>query len=1363
MAKKDRIEFAILQEFESTVDPNTGRVPSEKLYDIQMELQRNPLSRPRYIDPIEWEERGPSNIAGRTRALLIDQADPTGNTVFAGSVSGGIWKTTGALTPTPTWSHVSVQMDNLAIGCLVQDPSNASVMYAGTGEGYFNVDAVKGNGIWKSTNGGQSWNRLSSTANDDFSYTLDLVIGSSGHLFASTRNNGVLRSVNGGQSWTKVLGDGAGASTDRAVDLERMTDGTLFVTMGLFETGGIFRSYDNGNSWTKLTNGLPSVGYHRIEIAVAPSNNNIVYALFQDGQTGECSALYKSTNKGNSWQPMNIPNAYGMSNFTRNQAWYNLAIAVDPTDHNRLIVGGIDLHLSENGGTSWSQISQWAGLAGIPYVHADQHVIVFDANSPAIFFGNDGGVARCPDITAAIPVLEPINTGYNVTQFYGAAIHPVGAVPEIIAGAQDNGTQLFNAPGMNVTTEIAGGDGSICHIDQNDPNIRIATYVFNNYYVSIDGGLNYALKSFNDFGRFANPSVYDNSSQKLYASNWAGSYFRWENPAQSGSATTSVVVPAFGQAIVTAVALSPLVANRAYFGLNNGDVVRVDNIHSGSSKSGTVVLNRSVGSVSCIAVDGNDDDHLLVSYSNYGVESIWETRDGGQTWLDSEGNLPDLPVRWIVFDPENDDRALIATDLGIWRTDDLQGAGTNWYTESNEMSGVRVDQLVFRESDHYLAAASHGRGLFTSQSFVRPQINFGQTEMSLSEQPGDGTFGSCNIDYHIIQVPVSISAPPISTVNVTFSIEPNSSAQPGTDFVLNTPSLSFTPAGPLNKQIQIKILDEAIEESVETVVLKINGPSEFIGDNHTAVIHLFDDDHDPGQQGSATVELGQGSSTSFYYPFGGYYEDGRSQFIFQAGELLAAGLSAGNLHQLSLYITQKNSSIPFNNFNIRLKNISLDQFDPSGSTFLTGSTTVYSGNVLTQAGWNEFSFDQDFYWNGSDHLLVDICFNNQNWSDDDVVRSSGTSFISVQYSGMDGTSGCSIPVAGNVSNQRPDVRFVASQPVQLADEVCQKSTTIIQGEQAHFYRDGKLIASVENLMGQNINCLDISLDRVGDGIDYPAWMEGAGVSEKTFYVDADLEAPYRISLYYHPDELAGWPDPMALSIIKTDGLVSQNAGENYEVIPNADLEIEVLDNGIMVYRGVFESFSGFALTDLEPSTLFIEWLSFEVEKEPELNRIKWVLADRTDDALITLQRVYGDPGFPEDIAWFDTRQGKEFEYTDEEVKAGQTYYRLRFTDGEGRESWSPLRSVFRTGEQGISVNLYPNPVAERLFVDYPADQTVRVVRLIDFQGKTAGRWEFGQENNGKAEIPVAFVTPGIYLVEIRFDSGEKQVKRMIRQ
>jgi hypothetical protein len=721
LPKMQRIDKAIEQEFEKTKELATGEVPRERLMAAKQladPLRNLPPSNRAAIAGITWDERGPNNVSGRTRAILVDENDASGNTLWAGGVGGGLWKTTNALATNPSWTAINDLFENMAISSIAQDPSNGQNIYFGTGEGWFNADAIRGLGIWKSSNGGTSWNQLSSTNNSTFHYVQKIVVASNGDVFACTRNNGLMRSTNGGSSWTKVLGSGTGGGgTNRAADIEIASNGDLYCSLGIFTTDGIYKSTNGGTSWTKLTGGgLPSSGYQRIELAPAPSNSARIYAVFQ-GTNYDCSGIYRSDDGGTSWTSLPVPSAFGMSNFCRGQAWYDLIAAVDPSNANRIFIGGIDILVSNNSGSSWSQITQWYGGGGYQYAHADQHAMVFQSgNNSRLYFGNDGGVFRTTNSTAGTPTITFISNGYNVTQFYAADIHPSAAVNEYLAGAQDSGTQRFTSAGMNNTNEVTGGDGAFCHIDQDQPNIQISSYVYNAYRITNNSWGSYISRTIgSSAGSFINPTDYDSDANILYGCYNNGQY-SYVSSVGSSNTTGSRSISAFNNGKVTNVRVSPNVANRVYFGLSNGEVVRVDNAHT-SSASGTIVRNGS-GSVSCVTIEDGNEDHILVTYSNYGQVSVYETTNGGTSWTNIEGNLPDMPVRWIEFAPGNTDQAVIATELGVSSTDNLNGTSTNWGPTNGGLANTRVDMLAWRSSDNEMIAATHGRGLYSTDDFA---------------------------------------------------------------------------------------------------------------------------------------------------------------------------------------------------------------------------------------------------------------------------------------------------------------------------------------------------------------------------------------------------------------------------------------------------------------------------------------------------------------------------------------------------------------------------------------------------------------------------------------------------------------------
>jgi hypothetical protein len=390
-------------------------VPRSKLINAQQIMEQKMAQQPllRAVGGLFWEERGPSNVGGRTRALLYDLNDAANGykKVWAGSAGGGLWYTNNIEVTTPQWHRVNDLMGNLAVTAIAQNPSNTQVMYAGTGEGWFNSDAIQGLGIWKSTDGGVSWNQLSATNNSNFYHIQRVVVTSSGTVLASTRANGLYRSIDAGVSWTKVLGSGVTASTDRAADIEIASDGKIYATMGIFNGDGIYRSADDGINWTKIYTAASDE--NRIELGCAPANADVIYALVHDANgvddissTADDNSIKKimktinATSGTPTWSSTSLPSwcdqGSASTDFTRNQAWYDLAVRIDPSDENTVYVGGVDILKSTNGGTSWTQLTQWSNnCGGGALVHADIHEIIFKPGSSTdLLTGNDGGIYR---------------------------------------------------------------------------------------------------------------------------------------------------------------------------------------------------------------------------------------------------------------------------------------------------------------------------------------------------------------------------------------------------------------------------------------------------------------------------------------------------------------------------------------------------------------------------------------------------------------------------------------------------------------------------------------------------------------------------------------------------------------------------------------------------------------------------------------------------------------------------------------------------------------------------------------------------------------------------------------------------------
>jgi hypothetical protein len=736
----DGMQKAMRQEFFMTRDPALNIVPKERLL-AAIKFMSN--ARTTQATDLSWNERGPNNIGGRSRAIMIDQRDPTGNTVFAASVSGGIFKTTNFISPSANWTVIDDHMANLAVTVLVQDKNNPNTMYAGTGEGWFNVDAVRGAGIFKSSDGGISWNQLASTA--QFEYVQDIVIDNNGNVYTSLRNltssnRGVMRSTNGGTSWTQVLGiplTDIGYTTGRAADLEVASNGDIYATLGIFTRTMVLKSDFTSHgattgapgTWTDITPTHSDITF-RGELAVAPSNPQKLYLMMQDSATDKVLNFYTSNNGGTTWTSTSVASGSPLDNALNNgsssQTWYDLISAVDSTNANIVVVGGIELAKSTVGGSTWATISNSAT------VHVDQHALVF-LNSSNLLVGNDGGIYHTSNFTNANPAFSQKNNGFNATQFYGCDFHPMDD-NYFLAGAQDNNTQQFTGPGINSTTPVVGGDGAIPHIKQTDGQLQIAASTNNTYYRSTNGGNTFATLGGsinNGRGQFINPTDFDDGQNILYAGDDIGKYYCITGLAGTPSGAVKTISQ-MGDRGMTAVKVDPLAANTIWIGASTVDgsanalqplVIKITNA-SGATPAVSFATTISAGNgayISSIDVDPSDANNVLVTISNFGTPSVWESTNGGTSFTNIEGNLPDMPVFCGLFAPPGAQLSgstgggiILGTDLGVWTTSSVNGTSTQWISNNSGLANVPVYMIKYRPANTSLVAATHGRGLFTT-------------------------------------------------------------------------------------------------------------------------------------------------------------------------------------------------------------------------------------------------------------------------------------------------------------------------------------------------------------------------------------------------------------------------------------------------------------------------------------------------------------------------------------------------------------------------------------------------------------------------------------------------------------------------
>jgi photosystem II stability/assembly factor-like uncharacterized protein len=709
--KYDQPDKAMLWYYEQRAYPN-NRIPDNWRDEALKHINLNNVSKSNSPEVLSWTQLGPGNIGGRIRAIAVHPTDP--NTVYIGAVAGGVWKSVNGGT---TWTILNDFMANLAVCALVIDPNNPNTIYAGTGEGFFNLDAIRGAGIFKSNDAGASWTQLSSTNSTDFYYVNDLDFDAlNGVLYAATRK-GLYSSNDGGANFTAKLTGSGNDVHCMDIEIANTNPRTIFATFGLFGQAQIWRSTDAGVSFFQ---NMSLANYGRIEMAVSQSNPGVAYASFMDLSTYGTGAIIYTTNAGSNWFYATVPGpSYsGAQTYTGGQAWYDNILAVDPDNANSVLAGGIDNWKSTNGGTNWMQKSNWYAWSGAPpYVHADQHAYVFaPSNSNIVYLGNDGGIYKS---TNKGETWTSLNNNLFITQFYYGAVNPSGTV--YAGGTQDNGT--LRTTGTTNWTEILGGDGGATEIDFNNTNNIYMEYVNLAIFKSTNGGSTYfkAMNGIptgpNDFDgttdrtQFISPFSMDPNNSSILV---AGTYRIWRttNGAANWSAISADLTgdgSGGSGATISTVIVAKGNSNVIYAGCSNGRVQVTTDAGSSWNLRTSGLPNLSVTK---ITTDPNSPATAYVTFSGYTASSkIYKTTNYGASWTNISGNLPNLPTNCAFVNPANGNNIYVGTDVGVFSTTD---GGSSWVQDVGGMANVPVLDLDYRASDNKLFAATHGRSMYSS-------------------------------------------------------------------------------------------------------------------------------------------------------------------------------------------------------------------------------------------------------------------------------------------------------------------------------------------------------------------------------------------------------------------------------------------------------------------------------------------------------------------------------------------------------------------------------------------------------------------------------------------------------------------------
>ena len=656
-------------------------------------------SSPTNIGVGDWSLVGPLNgntLNGIGRVNAIAFHPTLTNTIYVGAPAGGLWKSSNNGV---TWSTNTDLLPNLGVSAIVIDPLHPDTMYIGTGDR--DAGDTYSIGVLKTVDGGQSWQTTGLTYGVNQSRRITgMVIHPTitNQLVCATRQ-GMYRTTDGGATWTLAQG-----GTFQNVKSVPGAEHLLYA--GTYNNARVWYSRDFGATWTQAASNLPTSGIRRAEVAVTGADTNYVYAVYGANNNG-LYGVYRSTDRGVTWTQMHgsTPNILDWStngSGTGGQAWYDLTIGVSHTNKNLVLVGGVNIWRSTNGGNNFSLCGHWYGGGGVDFVHADHHALEFKPGTGTAYVGNDGGVYISSTAGQNGQWTERCD-GLAITQYYKISTSPADK-NLTLAGAQDNGTHRSNAAGWS---KVGGGDGMDNGIAFNNANTMYRSIYYGNFNKSVNGGGNWNA-SFNlppsGSGNWVTPFVVSQiNSDVLYA----GFDKLWKS-TNAGASFTATSAAIWGSTKIDVVAEAPSDANYLYVGLNQR-VYR--SINGGSTWTLITGIIADQAHVTDIAVNPSDELHIAITKTGYGSNHVYESFDGGNSWYNRTANLPSIPANAIRFEPGTNGIMLVGTDVGCYfRT----GSMSQWEPFMEGLPNVIINDIEFISGEQIVRVGTYGRGVWES-------------------------------------------------------------------------------------------------------------------------------------------------------------------------------------------------------------------------------------------------------------------------------------------------------------------------------------------------------------------------------------------------------------------------------------------------------------------------------------------------------------------------------------------------------------------------------------------------------------------------------------------------------------------------
>lgn len=674
------------------------------LIDKQNELQSNtwnligPVTNPNkynvYID---------SKGLGRVNIVRFHPKDE--KNIWIGSATGGVWHT---IDGGKTWENFPfTQFLSLGVSDIAISPTDPNIVYVATGD----ADGSLGTGgsfysigVIKTTDGGKTWNVTNlayELANTTVISRLQVKKDNPNVVLAAT-NNGIYKTTNGGADWQRV---GVQANFR---DLELKPNDNNFVYAATFGNRSsinyIYLSKDFGDTWT-LSESISRAG--RIQLAVTPDAPENLYVLASSSYHEGFHSFRVSEDAGNTYTVMSDSNTagnplnwgYNISPDRRGQSSYDLCLAVNPSDKNSIIMGGIDCHYSSDQGKTWNKSTNVSGRPN-SVIHVDMHDLEYCQQSEIIYLCNDGGIYISKDEGKS---WEDLSDGLSITQYYKISCSTTN--PNLIlGGAQDNGTSMFYDGEWH---QIYGGDGMLCQIDpKNDKNMWVSIYN-GKIYKSSDLGKTFTpfvdkSKTDNNDGAWITPFIIDpnntNTAYVGFANIWktTNGGFSWQKLTNYGAT----------QQVFTQMAMAPSNSNYIYASKNNNMILSKD----GGINWTTLEVNESA-IITSITVHPDKPDEYWYTLSGFNParKVIYYN---GKEFINLTGNLPNVPVNSIAYVKNSNDKLYIGTDIGMFYSD---SKSNNWENINGNLPNVIINDLkIFypQNGTPKLRAGTYGRGVW---------------------------------------------------------------------------------------------------------------------------------------------------------------------------------------------------------------------------------------------------------------------------------------------------------------------------------------------------------------------------------------------------------------------------------------------------------------------------------------------------------------------------------------------------------------------------------------------------------------------------------------------------------------------------